>query len=194
MSHTEARSDTTGEPTTRPSLDPETRRRPTTRGRPVVLGDGQKWLLPAAGLDPAVAALRDALWDDRCLDGVVQVLDVQTAAIVLLTSNYLLSAEEVTELVCSADNKVLCDAVLAALHGEGRDARRTWSSWAVAVLLENRIDPATVPPENLHGLLYYLEIAGKVSVPLEVYSDAAAAAGERSRLLATMAGRGAAEQ
>jgi hypothetical protein len=142
-------------------------------GTPIVLADGEEWLLADGGLCNELDDLRDHLDDEARLTGEASSAEVNEAAFVLLRANYELSGPEAAGLILGADGQRLSDAVGAALFGAA--GRRTYTLWAASALLANGLDPATIPGPMRRHVLDHLVASGR-AIPATKFIDSAAAA------------------
>ena len=138
------------------------------------MGDGRVWLL--ADYIPSIAPCWDSLHDGNYLRGRYALEDVQLAASHLILENFDLTPEAVATLIVGADADALVRAVEDAMFGPER-AHVTWSEWALGSLFANGIDPASVPPDRLRGVLVILVATGRTISPGKYIS--AAVAGSR---------------
>jgi hypothetical protein len=140
-------------------LAPEARARPGIDGTPTFLGDGREWTL--AAYVPNLEAVWSELYDAGQVRGKYEWGDVHLAAFRLLATNYDVTPEEGVSLILAApDPSALVRAVEAALYGPDRPYV-SWEDWVIASLLSNGIDPATVPPRRLRGVLATLVGSGR---------------------------------
>lgn len=179
--------DTTIDADRDPALTPEARVKLGAFGTPVVLADGNTWLLADGGLMNDLDPLRDKLDDDARLLGSVSLTDVAEMAAQLLVANYDLTIREVFTLLGGAIDQKLADAVHLAVFGPNTDSgRRTYSDWAASALIANGIDPDRVPSRLMPLVLGHLERGGRV-IPKGEYIESAEAArklaGIRARAL-----------
>jgi hypothetical protein len=182
-------------------LTPDARAKKGAYGTPIVLADGNAWLLADGGLLNDLDGLRDEIDDSARLVGTVPMLTIYEAAAQLLDANYLLSRLDLWSLLSrpedEAEAKVvdqrIADAVFLALYGEKPEAsrtladRRTYTQWVASALLANGIDPTGIPTSLLPHVLEHLE-ATRRCVPREQFIESAEAgakmAGIRARACA----------
>lgn len=155
-------------------VHPIHRQREGASGTPVVLGDGETWLLADGGLCNALDTLRDRLFDDSQLAEKVTFIDIADAAFYLASANYELEADEGSSLILGADRKILTDAVMIALFGPD-DPQRTYTNWVASSFMANGIDPASVPV-HLRALVLDQLVALKRAVPAGQFIDSVVAA------------------
>lgn len=155
-------------------LFPEARAKEGATGVPLVLADGQEWLLADGGMANALDGLRDRIDDAARLRGEVDTVEVRNAAFILLKANYDLVDGEAATLIMGAEPQALTDAVSLALFGDG-DGRRTYSVWATASLLANGVDPGSVPVRFMPFVLEIL-VQTKRTVPAGQFIESAIAA------------------
>lgn len=155
-------------------LEPECRALDEADGVPVVLGDGNTWLLHDGGLRNVLDSTRDELFDQSTLQGQVDMPLVCLAAEWLLRANYDLEPVELITLVYQADHQALTDAVFLALFGP-LAGKKTYTDWATSALLANGLDPAKIPVALMPDVLTHLE-ASRRCVPRGQFIDSANAA------------------
>lgn len=153
-------------------LDPDIRAIDEPTGSPIVV-DGKTWLLAWGGVARVLDRYRDAMDDQSRLDDQVNMSDVVEAGMILLSSNYELSADEAIRLLGSADRGELANAVMAAMFGDA-NPRRTYTSWALTSMYAAGLDPDKIPAEWVAPVLDML-VSTKRAVPISEYSDAAIA-------------------
>lgn len=154
--------------------DPDCRALEGATGVPVVLGDGNTWLLADGGLNNFLDPVRDKIWDESQLHGQVPMLEIFRAAEVLLLANYDLETPELGALIFKADHAALIDAVMEAMFGPV-EGRKTYSLWATSALLANGLTPASIPVALLPSVLDQL-VQCKRCVPADQYIDSSVAA------------------
>jgi hypothetical protein len=165
-------------------LTPEDRARLGASGVPVVLSDGDTWLLADGGLCNELDDLRDRIDDECRLTGQVDMLDIANVAFRLLNVNYDLSDYEASQLIVGAKHEALSKAVMEALYGP-EHPRRTYTSWAAAAMVANGIDPGAVPSSLRPHVLAQLEAMGRCIKRSEYIESAEAArrfAAKRARV------------
>jgi hypothetical protein len=152
---------------------PESRQRSgAIDGIPVVMGDGQTWLLGRCGLARGLSPVRDSLFNSLIVYQEATLADLSTACWYALAVNYDLSEAELTALIRStslADEAVL-DAIMDAVLPTVEDREMGYTDWARSALLSNGLKPADVPAADLRGVLSMLVATGR-AVAAEKFTD-----------------------
>jgi hypothetical protein len=166
------------------------RRKPGASGTPIVLADGQQWLLAnptyratSNGLtQPSVDHLLDVVFDCSVLATSLRFTDFFELAGQLLKANYDLGDDELSHLLsvsAGAETREFIERILSALFGT--DSERTYTSWVRASLLTNGLEDVEIPARDLTHVLAIL-VATKRTVPLSTFAEACRLAESRARL------------
>lgn len=150
-------------------ITPELRRtRPDITGFPVTI-DGQVWLF--ANAPPALSPIWDEIFDQNQLDGGYAQPTLFVAAYRLLEANYLLTSDELIDLLNQLPVEDLVAPVENALFGPRRP-HVTYGAWARASLLANGLDPDRLPPADRRLVLEQLVAMGRARNPAKVITSA----------------------
>jgi hypothetical protein len=161
---------------------PEGRRRGVfPAGEPVTLSDGVVWTLPLAIQAPSLREIRDKLFDEQQMSGLVSLGDVIEAAYTLLYLAYDLDSDEIIELLRDVDGTILADAVMSCVLGV-ETGHRTYGDWVESALLANGIDPKRIPPHALANVLRHLVKTGRAEEASSFISSMEASS-QRTRLM-----------
>jgi hypothetical protein len=172
-------------------LSEQARRKPGASGIPVTLSDGAKWLFAspvfkasqAALTSPNIDKLLDRIFEKLVLEKSVPLVEVMSAAGLLLKANYHLADEELSDLLeadIGGESNQLVEAILEVLFGPAQ-APRSYSHWIRASLLSNGLGATTIDARELPHVLALLVSTGR-SIPLSGFADACTAAVENERL------------
>ena len=177
--------DVPDEPEPTPADFPEasTRLKPNARGSVVVTICEQAWLF--SDVVPELRPVWDRLYDANVLAGSYPVLDLQLAALRLLTANYTLLTDEAVILIRAAEVSDLVKAVETALFGPER-VHRSFTDWVVASFAANGLSVDDVPADRRQAVLELLVATRRTLSPAE-YISSAQAAKVRSDILAMAA-------
>jgi hypothetical protein len=177
----------------RPTHDPieVPRRKPGATGRPVLLADGEEWLLAeptfragrASLTHPDCDAAIDRFHERVVLGDSLSLAEILATARLLLLENYELSDDEASELLEVApgpEAERLARAVLEALFGR-EEAPRGYADWIRASLLANGLGNTEIPASALNDVLSIL-LSTNRTVPPSQFVDACRAASDRESL------------
>jgi hypothetical protein len=167
------------------------RRRSGATGQPIVLADGQTWLIAhpvfvAEGASltcPSIDDSLDRIFESAVLNEGISLSDLWKAAIELLRVNYDLNDDELSSLLSvspGVEAEQLASGVLDAISGVG-PAERTYSAWARASLIANGLGSTRIRMRDLSNVLAIL-VATNRTIPLSRFADACRLQTERMRL------------
>ena len=167
------------------------RRRPGANGVPVVLSDGQPWLLatpefrprPEGLTIPLVDRALDAIFESAVLSESLSLCDLWDVARRLLKANYDLSDDEMADLLGvapGAEGQELAARILDAVFGVDGSGK-TYTAWVRASLIANGLSRADISARDLPNVLAVL-VATNRTVPLSRFADACRLMDERARL------------
>jgi hypothetical protein len=167
------------------------RRKPGAKGTPVILGDGQPWLLANPTYRPRADGLTRPLVDrpfDRVFESSVfneglSLCDLWEVARELLRANYDLTDAELARLLSvspGAESRALATEVLDALFGFD-SAERSYTAWVRSSLIANGLDRTDIAARDLLSVLAIL-VATNRTIPLSRFADACRLQDERARL------------
>ena len=167
------------------------RRKIGATGTPVVLSDGQTWLLANPCVQPSRRGLTtpcidtaiDRLFESTVTNEGLKLTDLWEIAIGLLEENYRLTDRELCELLSVSpgpESQILATTILDALFGSER-SERGYCAWVRASLLANGLCETKVPARDLLNLLTILVTTNR-TIPLSRFVDACRVLEERSRL------------
>lgn len=166
-------------------LTPDDRARmPHPQGFPVILSDGQTWVLAHGCLKPRLLRETDEIFDDVMVTQIIPLPAAMRAAFILLMANYDVSQEEAYQLLQTAELRQLVTAVADSLLGPDR-GHKTWSMWALSAFYSNGIEPMSVPPQLVPSVLLQLVKTGRAMGQTD-FIDSAAAGAMRAQLLNTL--------
>ena len=167
------------------------RRRSGATGAPVILADGQTWLLARPNYRPTSDGLTQPPLDrplDRVFERAVTgqgilLADLWELARTLLRTNYELSDVELSRLLSVApgpESTTLAADVLDAVGGGDR-GEKTYTAWVRATLLANGLGTNDIPAQDLANVLTIL-VATNRTIPLLRFADACRLQDEQARL------------
>jgi hypothetical protein len=149
------------------------------QGTPIEFGNLGTWLLAWPGLNATMDGLRDHFYSMRALGGKLNGGYVVAAAWECLTRNYNLAAEDLrllfAELAEHKDMQRLADAVMTAFFEPTPANDRSYTEWVVTGLKACGVDPETVRPEELNGILVHLVGTGRMMKETDFVAAAEAA-------------------
>ena len=160
-------------------------------GTPLILADGEEWLLasptfrprPSSVTQPPIDSPLDLLFDSLVLDEGIALRNVWEIAAALLRANYELTDEALSALLrveTGKEKRQLVAAVLDATFGSERGPR-SYSRWVRASLLANGLGESDIPAQDLPDVLAVL-VATNRTVPVSRFVDACQDVQERSAL------------
>ncbi len=174
-----------------PELTEHARRKAGAEGTPVILADGQPWLLanptyrpgPGSLTRPGVDPILDKIFECTVLGERLPLEDLLMAARELLESNYALSDDEMSGLLSVSEgpeSRALAGHVLDALFAPD-GAEKTYTAWVRASLIANGLSRAEISARDLIHVLAVL-VATNRTIPLSKFADACRLLDERARL------------
>ena len=172
-------------------LEERGRRKPAASGTPVVLADGNEWLLAIPSYlarsreltSPGIDSPLDRVFDCLVLGEGVSLCDVWEIAGALLRHNYDLSDEDLEQLLSVApgtEARRLTSSVLDVALGSERHPR-SYCRWVRASLLVSGLGETAISSEDLPDVLAVL-VASNRTVPVSQFVDACKVANERASL------------
>lgn len=160
-----------------PTPTPASTARPSIAGTPVVLSDGNTWIL--ASTVPVWGPLWDQLHDQNVLKGKYEQEHIMVGALALLIHNYKLTTEEAGALILGGDVGGMRDAIEAAMF-RPNGAKWQYSDWVMSSLIANGVNPESVPDGLLPAVLDQLVRLGR-AVPEHEFVASTAYAARRNR-------------
>ena len=167
------------------------RRKPGACGTPVILADGQAWLLAQPSYRPRADGLTtpdvdrplDRVFECSILNEPLSLCDLWEVARNALNANYELSEDELATLLSVSPGQqaeslgaAVVEAILAS-----EIAEKSFTNWVRASLLANGLGQTDVPARDLLNVLTIL-VATNRTVPLSRFADACRLQDERNRL------------
>ena len=167
------------------------RRRAGANGQAVVLSDGASWLLASPVFQPRSEGLTRPLVDqplDNLFEKAIRGKDLEIADLYeigkqLLVVNYILSSEEVENLLefaSGSESRRFFESLLSALFGVG-ERGKSYTQWIRASLLASGIGTQEIPASDILDVMAIL-MATNRTVPLSKFADACRELDELSRL------------